>query len=243
MISHVFLFNTNMQNTFSDSDQISVVSSFATLVNSNFHGNMNAICWHRNLLGDFKEIVSKLDLIENITEISIEELSALQLSEQGHIARETILNDIQLLSDFGASPSLNLLKNYERDDEFDFISTDVYSFHVDRAPIETNTFLCTYYGPASDILPNNQVEQKTSIPSIREKLKEIYEGTEDEFEAFLTDYCFDLHYQAKENSQPVNLGSGHLWRLAVEHPKQQVLPCVHRAPVEKDGEFRLLLIC
>ena len=232
-----------MQNTFSDSDQISVVSSFATLVNSNFHGNMNAICWHRNLLGDFKEIVSKLDLIENITEISIEELSALQLSEQGHIARETILNDIQLLSDFGASPSLNLLKNYERDDEFDFISTDVYSFQINNTPIETNTFLCTYYGPASDILPNNQVEQKTSIPSIREKLKEIYEGTEDEFEAFLTDYCFDLHYQAKENSQPVNLGSGHLWRLAVEHPKQQVLPCVHRAPVEKDGEFRLLLIC
>ena len=176
MISHVFLFNTNMQNTFSDSDQISVVSSFATLVNSNFHGNMNAICWHRNLLGDFKEIVSKLDLIENITEISIEDLSALQLSEQGHIARETILNDIQLLSDFGASPSLNLLKNYERDDEFDFISTDVYSFHVDRAPIETNTFLCTYYGPASDILPNDQVEQKIGIPSIREKLKEIYEG-------------------------------------------------------------------
>ena len=173
-----------MQNTFSDSDQISVGSSFATLVNSTFHGNMNAICWHRKLLGDFKEIVSKLDLIENITEISIEDLSALQLSEQGHIARETILNDIQLLSDFGASPSLNLLKNYERDDEFDFISTDVYSFHVDRAPIETNTFLCTYYGPASDILPNNQVDQKTRIPSIREKLKEIYEGTEDEFEAF-----------------------------------------------------------
>ncbi|MCW1273324.1 hypothetical protein, partial [Acinetobacter baumannii] len=22
-----------------------------------------------------------------------------------------------------------------------------------------------------------------------------------------------------------------------------VLPCVHRAPVEKDGEYRLLLIC
>ena len=232
-----------MKNTFSDNTQIQVVSTFSELVNTHFQGDSNAICWHRNLVGDFQEIVSKLDLIENITEISIENLSALQLSEQGHIARETILNDIQLLSDFGASPSLNLLKNYERDDEFDFISTDVYSFHVDRAPIETNTFLCTYYGPASDILPNNQVEQKTSIPSIREKLKEIYEGTEDEFEAFLTDYCFDLHYQAKENSQPVNLGSGHLWRLAVEHPKQQVLPCVHRAPVEKDGEFRLLLIC
>ena len=243
MMDSVFLLNMDMKNTFSDNDQISVVSSFSALVNSNFHGSMNAICWHRNLLGDFQEIVSKLELEDNITEIYIEDLSALQLSEQGQIARETILNDIQLLSDFGASPSLNLLKNYERDDELDFISTDVYSFHVDRAPIETSTFLCTYYGPASDILPNDQVEQKISIPNIREKLKNIYDGAEDEFDSFLEEYCFDLHYQPKENSQPVNLGSGHLWRLAVEHPKQQVLPCVHRAPVEKNDEYRLLLIC
>ena len=232
-----------MQNTFSDSDQISVVSSFATLVNSNFHGNMNAICWHRNLLGDFKEIVSKLDLIENITEISIEELSALQLSEQGHIARETILNDIQLLSDFGASPSLNLLKNYERDDEFDFISTDVYSFHVDRAPIETNTFLCTYYGPASDILPNNQAIQKIKIPEILEELKAMHDGHTEPFETFLEENFFDLHYEAKPNATPINLGNGHLWRLAVDHPFQEVLPCIHRAPIENSGEYRLLLIC
>jgi hypothetical protein len=31
--------------------------------------------------------------------------------------------------------------------------------------------------------------------------------------------------------------------LAVDHPTQQVLPCVHRAPIEIDGEYRLLLIC
>ena len=231
-----------MQNTFSDSDQISVVSSFATLVNSNFHGNMNAICWHRNLLGDFQEIVSKLDLIENITEISIEDLSALQLSEQGHIARETILNDIQLLSDFGASPSLNLLKNYERDDEFVFISTDVYSFHVDRSPIGTDTYLCTYFGASSDIIPNNQVDQKILIPEIREKLKELHDD-DDDFEDFLKENFFDLHYQPKPNATPTNLGIGHLWRLAVDHPDQVVLPCVHRAPKENDGEYRLLMIC
>jgi hypothetical protein len=33
------------------------------------------------------------------------------------------------------------------------------------------------------------------------------------------------------------------FRLAVDHPKQQVLPCIHRASIEKDGEYRLLLIC
>ena len=232
-----------MKNTRSDNNQIKVVSTFSELVNLNFQGDNNAIGWHRNLVGDFKEIVDKLELKENITEVSIEDLLALQLSESGHLAREIILKDVQLLTDFGASPSLNLLKNYERDDELDFISTDVYSYHIDRSPIETDTFLCTYYGPASDILPHDQVEQKVLIPEIREKLKKLHDGPEAEFETFLEDYFFDLHYQPKPNTKPVNLGSGHLWRLAVDHPTQQVLPCVHRAPTEKDGEYRLLLIC
>ncbi|QHH95287.1 DUF1826 domain-containing protein [Acinetobacter gyllenbergii] len=232
-----------MKNIPSDNTQISMVSTFSELVNSNFQGVMNAICWHRDLLGDFQEIVAKLELKENITEISVEDLLALQLSEQGSQARETILSDIQRLTDFGASPSLNLLKCYERDEELDFISTDVYSYHVDRSPIETDTFLCTYYGPASDILPHDQVEQKILVPEIRVKLKELHDGPEAEFETFLEEYFFDLHYQPKPNAKPVNLGTGHLWRLAVDHPTQQAFPCVHRAPIERVGEYRLLLIC
>ena len=232
-----------MHKKFSNNSQIGVVSTFSDLVNTNFQGAMNAICWDRNLDGDFKEIVSKLQLKENVTEVSTEDLLALQLSEKGNKAREMILNDLQLLTDFGASPSLNLLKNYDRDEELDFISTDVYSYHVDRSPIGTDTFLCTYYGAASDIIANNQVEQKILIPEIREKLKELHDGPDSEFETFLKDYFFDLHYQPKPNAEPINLGSGHLWRLAVYHPSQQVLPCVHRAPVENDGEYRLLLIC
>lgn len=204
---------------------------------------MNALCWSRNLMGDFQEIVAKLKLKENITEVSVDDLLALQLSENGSLARDVLLSDIQLLTDFGASPTLNLLKCYERDDELDFISTDVYSYHVDRSPIATDTFLCTYHGAASDILPNDQVEQKILIPEIRAKLQEVYDGPESEFDAFLEEYFFDLHYQPKPNAIPINLGIGHLWRLAVDHPTQQVLPCVHRAPIEKDGEYRLLLIC
>ncbi len=233
----------NMTDIFSDNAQIGVVSTFSELVNTRFGGAMNAICWHRNLAGDFKEIVSMLQLKENITEVSKEDLIALQLSQEGSIARDIILNDLQLLTDFGALPSLNLLKCYERDDELDFISTDVYSYHVDRSPIGTDTFLCTYHGAASDILPNDQVEQKILIPEIREKLRALHDGPEEEFEDFLKDYFFDLHYQPKPNAKPVNLGLGHLWRLAVDHPAQEVLPCVHRAPVEHDAEYRLLLIC
>ncbi|MDX8566355.1 DUF1826 domain-containing protein [Elizabethkingia sp. HX XZB] len=231
-----------MDNRFSDNNQVGVVSTFSELVNTDFQGHTNALCWHRNLDGDFKEIVTQLQLKENITEVSIEDLLALQLSEKGSAAREIILNDLQLLTDFGASPSLNLLKRYERDDEFDFISTDVYSWHVDRSPIGTDTFLCTYYGAASDIVSNDQVIQKILIPEVREKLKKLHDGPESEFEDFLKENYFDLHYQAKPNAEPVNLGLGHLWRLAVDHPDQQVLPCVHRAPVE-NNEYRLLLIC
>jgi hypothetical protein len=232
-----------MSNTFSDNHQVELVSSFSELVNTSFHGAMNAICWNRNLNGDFEEIVSNLQLKENITEVSIEDLLALELSEEGMLAREIILNDLQLLADFGASPSLNLLKNYERDEDFDSISTDVYSFHVDRSPIGTDTFLCTYYGAASDIISNDQVTQKILIPEIREKLKELHDGPKKELEDFFKENFFDLHYEAKPDAVPTNLGIGKLWRLAVEHPSQEVLPCVHRAPVENDGEYRLLLIC
>lgn len=235
--------NYTMSNTFSDSNQIGMVPTFSELIHTDFKGEMNALCWFRNLDGDFNEIVTQLGLKENITEVYPKDLIALQLSEKGSIAREIILNDLQLLTDFGASPALNLLKCYERDDEFDFISTDVYSFHVDRSPIATDTFLCTYHGAASDIVSNSQAAQKILIPEIRAKLKGLYDGPEEEFEDFLKENYFDLHYQIHDDAEPINLGIGHLWRLAVDHPKQQVLPCIHRAPIENEGEYRLLLIC
>ncbi|WP_027382149.1 hypothetical protein [Epilithonimonas caeni] len=226
----------------STTNSIKIVSSFPELVNSDFKGEINAINWQRDLDGDFEEIVAKLELNGNITEVYIEDLENLVLSENGHVAREIILNDLRLLTDFGASPSLNLIKNYERDNESDSISTDVYSYHVDCSPIATSTFLCTYYGASSDILPNEQAIQKILIPEIREKLEKLHNGKEQDFEAFLKENYFDLHYQPKPNAHPINLGSGNLWRLSVDHPDQEVPPCVHRAPIEND-EYRLLLIC
>ncbi|SFH23223.1 DUF1826 domain-containing protein [Pedobacter insulae] len=232
-----------MHNKFTDNNQIGLVSTFEELVTTKFVGAINAICWHRTLVGDFQEVVAKLQLKENVTDISAKTLLALHLSQEGSIARNIVLNDLKLLEDFGASPSLNLLKSYERDEEFDFISTDVYSYHVDRSPIAADTFLCTYYGAASEILPNNQVEQKVLIPEVRQKLWDLYKGSEPGFEDFLKEYFFDLHYQPTPHANPLNLGVGHLWKLAVDHPEQSVLPCVHRAPKENDGEYRLLLIC
>jgi hypothetical protein len=232
-----------MNATFSNSKQIGTVTTFSELVQTDFEGVRNALCWLRNLEGDFKELVSKLQLKENITEITPKDLLALQLSEQGNSAREIILKDLQLLTDFGAAPVLNLLKYYERDTDFDFITTDVYSFHVDRSPIATDTFLCTYHGAASDLIANEEAQQKILVPEIRTKLKDLHDGPEVEFEDFLIENYFDLHYQAQPNATPTNLGIGHLWRLAVDHPNQKVPPYIHRAPIEKDGEYRLLLIC
>ena len=222
-------------------NQIHYVNSFEELVSTAFVGDVNAICWHRKLLGDFSEIIKKVKLNSNLVELNKEHLLKLELSEQGQLARELILNDFELLKTHGASPTLNIIKCYEKDESF--FPTDVYSFHVDRSPVPTDTFLCTYFGEASDILPNAQAQQKVLVPEIREELKKLYDGKDEDFESFLTEHFFDLHYQTKPQAIPINLGIGHLWRLAVDHPQSKVLPCVHRAPNEKAGENRLLMIC
>lgn len=204
---------------------------------------MNAICWSRPLIGDFSEIVQNAQPEANMAVLEPEELLAFELSAQGQLAREMLLNDLKLLTAHGASPTLNLIKCYERDDADPFFPTDVYSFHVDRAPVPSDTFLCTYHGACSEILPNAQARQKVLVPEIRDELRERYHGPEEGFRSYLSDHFFDLHYQAKPMARPVRLGLGQLWRLAVDHPESSVLPCIHRAPEERVGETRLLLIC
>ena len=226
-----------------DENQIHYVTNFHDLVSTTFYEEMNAICWTRQLIGNFSEIIKTIEAKENITIIDEDELLELKLSEQGQLARDILLNDMRLLKSHGASPSLNVIKYYERDENYPFFPTDVYSFHVDRSPIPTNTFLCTYYGESSDILQNSQAEQKIRIPEIRNELKKLFKGTDEEFEIFLVEYFFDLHYQAKPNAKLINLGQGHLWKLSVDYPESKALPCIHRAPKEKTGESRLLLIC
>jgi len=223
------------------SNQIHAVTNFEDLVSTSFHGAINAMYWPRQLTGDFAEIANQIALDENIAVLDEEELLALSLSEQGQLAREILLHDLKALKAYGASPILNIIKCYERDDSF--FPTDVYSFHVDRSPVPTDTFLCTYHGESSEILPNAQALQKILVPELRDELKKIYQGAAEDFDLFLSEHFFDLHYQPKPNAQPIRLGLGHLWKLAVDHPESHVIPCVHRAPKEKEGQNRLLLIC
>ncbi len=232
-----------MSNLSDINNQIHNVLNFKELVSTPFQGKINAMCWSRNLIGDFSEIVKKVVINKNIVELDIEELHELDLSAQGKLARKILLNDMNSLKVHGASPTLNIIKNYDRDDAFPFFPTDVYSLHVDRSPIPTNTFLCTYHGASSEILPNSQAIQKIRIPEIRAELKKLYGESDKGFESFLTEYFFDLHYQSKPDAQIINLGIGNLWKLAIDHPKSKVLPCLHRAPIEKNGENRLMIIC
>lgn len=222
---------------------IQEVSSFQDLVSTTFKGQVNALCWKRSLVGDFSEIVEKISFSGNMIEIDTEDLLELNLSPQGQLARETLLQDMRLLTEFGASPSLNIIQQYESDSDNPFFPTDVYSFHVDRSPIPVDTFLCTYFGAASDIVPNAQATQKILIPEIHQQLRQQFQGSDSAFEEFLTENFLDLHYQVHPDAQITNLGIGNLWRLTTDHPELQVPPCIHRAPLENPGEKRLLLIC
>ena len=223
--------------------QLKYFDNVSDLLFTPFQGEINAMCWDRKLTGDFFEIIDKIELSGNITEITLKTLRNIQLSEQGKLARDILIKDFEILESHGASPLLNVIKQYDRDDEFPFISTDVYSYHVDRATIPSATFLCTYFGATSEIIPNAQAIQKILIPEVRFELKKLYEGEEEGFEAFLIENFFDLHYQALPNANTISLGVGQMWKLAIDYPDSPVLPCLHRAPREKDGEPRLLLIC
>lgn len=223
--------------------QIFYVNSFDELVSRSFTGTVNAICWSRTPQGNFEEIVYRASSGENITVLEPEALNALELSEGAQLARALLLDDYYLLKAYGAQPALNIIRCYERDDDNPFFPTDVYSYHADRSPLATDTFLCTYYGACSELLPNEQVMQKVLVPEIRDELKKMYNGPDEGFESFLNEHFLDLHYTALPGAIPINLGIGNMWRLAIDHPESKVPPCIHRAPVENANQSRLLMIC
>ncbi|MBL7903145.1 MAG: hypothetical protein JNK73_14200 [Bacteroidia bacterium] len=225
------------------SPNIQLVSSFEELISRPFQAEQNAMGWIRDLQGDFAELVQKFDLKDDLMNLEPEQLEQLNLSVSGQKARATILEDFIRLKALGSSPNINLIKKYSSDVNSLVFPRDVYSFHVDQSPIPTHTFLCTYYGPSSEVLPNKQAEKKVQVPELRHELQQLYQGADAGFETFLRDEFYDLHYQAKPNGRSIPLGTGNLWRLAVDHPESRVPPCIHRAPEDVQGQVRLLLIC
>lgn len=223
---------------------IKQVGSFEELVTTPFCDGINALCWSRTLAGDFGEIVEKLSVGKGITSIDEARLRALELSDAGNVAREVLLQDLELLRARELQPSLDCVNGYENEIESDLLRTDVQSWHVDSATVEADTYLCTYFGAVSEGLRNDEVVRRVDVPEFRAELLQLYGGEDDEgFRDFLHECYLDLHYVPLAQARPYSFGLGSLWRIATEHPGCPVPPCVHRAPATVPGQSpRLLLI-
>lgn len=221
-----------------------IVGSFEELVRTPFAGKVNALCWPRQIVGDFQEVLNRLQVEEGLTTIEDDDLRALILSPAGCRARDFLLADTALLRDAGLAPMLDVITDYPKDERGGPVPTDVYSFHVDSAPVPADTYLCTYLGPESEGLLNEDAVRRVDVEETRAELIRLYGGEDDaDFVEYLAENCFDLHYVPMPGAKPYAFGIGNLWRLAIAYPASPVLPCIHRAPPQPPGTPpRLLLI-
>jgi hypothetical protein len=227
-----------------DYARIRIVKSFDELIASSFGNGVNALCWQRTLAGNFGEVVEHLAVGEEMATLDESSLASMPVSAAGRAAIDIILEDQRLLRAHGLSPIVDCIREYPRDEETEAVPTDVYSFHADSATVETDTWLCTYHGPASEGLRNDEAQRRVDIPETRAELLKIFRGKDDdEFREYLKENCYDLHYAPAPQARPFSFGLGNLWRIAVEYPGSPVPPCIHRAPETLPGDLpRLLLI-
>jgi len=219
------------------------VRSFAELRETRFAGDVNALCWERTLPGDYAEVIAKLGPGKGIVAIDDDRLQALDLSPAGQLAAAALLADQALLRAHDLAPALNCIYDCVRGPDAGIVPTDVLSFHVDSAPVEVDTWLCTYHGACSEGLANEEALRKVDQPAIRAALLQEYGGTDDAgFAEFLSEHSYDLHYAPVPTAQPYAFGTFSLWRIATQWPGSPVLPCIHRAPENYPGSPRLLLI-
>ncbi len=228
----------------SDNPRIKRVHGFEELVTTRFADGVNALCWQRELPDGFGEVVEAIGAGEGIASLDEPTLQSLIVSATGRAAIAVLIEDLRLLRDRGLSPLLDCIHGYPRDEEPGPVPTDVYSFHADSATVEADTYLCTYYGATSEGLRNEDAQRRVTIPSTRTELLTRFGGADDdEFQEYLKENCYDLHYAALPAARPFVFGLGNLWRIAIDYPGSPVPPCIHRAPENVPGQLpRLLLI-
>lgn len=228
----------------SDYARIRRVPGFEELITTPLAGGVNALCWERTLPGDFAEVVALLGPGQGIVTLDEARLTALPASAAGRTAIAILLEDQRLLRERDLDPVLNCVHDYTRDDGPGPVRTDVFSFHVDRAPVETDTWLCTYHGAASEGLRNEEARRRVDLPEIRAELLRCFGGKDGTgFQEYLSERCYDLHYAPAATARPFPFGVGNLWRIATDWPGSPVPPCIHRAPEPRPGDPpRLLLI-
>ncbi len=222
--------------------RIQVVDSFAALLGTPLDGETNAVCWPRDLAGDFDEVVRRLPQRPGVTPLDDATLAALPVGARGRLAITTLCSDLRRLREAGHAPELDIVASYPRDDGP--VPTDVHSFHVDSATVPTETFLCTYSGAPSEGLRDDEAVRCVDVPDLREQLRRQFGGDDGPvFERWLHEHCFDRHFRPTAAATPFSFGVGNLWRLAVQHPASRVPACIHRAPPPQPGAApRLVLI-
>jgi hypothetical protein len=227
-----------------DYHRIRCVNSFHELATTPFDHGVNALCWQRELPGDFAEVVARLGAGEGVVPLDEAGLLALPVSPAGRAAINVMLTDLRLLRAHDLDPALNCIHGYPRDERAGPVPTDVFSFHADSAPVTADTWLCTYYGASSEGLRNDEAQRRVDLPDTRAALLRLYGGEDnDGFREYLQDNCHDLHYVPVAGARPFSFGVGHLSRIACECPDSPVPPCIHRAPSTEPGDPpRLLLI-
>lgn len=249
--------STQLFNPSAPHPHVRVVRDFAELTSTAFGGEVNALCWPRTLAGDFGEVVAALGAGEALVTLDEKRLRSLRLSEQGRVAAEALMADLELLRDHGLDPVLNCIHGYPADEPDAPVRTDVFSFHADSAPVQADTWLCTYHGSPSEAVANADAVRRIDDAKTRATLLRLYvetEGTRERgpaieasaepvgFAEWLHEQCYDLHYALAPMARPFSFGHFNLWRIAVEYPGSPVPPCIHRAPDTVAGEPRLLLI-
>jgi len=227
-----------------DHPRIRRVTSLSELAATPFADGVNALCWPRTLAGDYGEVAAALGQGEGIQTLDAARLRALPVSPAGREAVDQMLADLRLMQGLGRDPVLNCIHAYPRDEQPGPVVTDVFSFHADSAPVEADTWLCTYLGAPSEGLRNEDAVRRVELPATRAQLLRLFGGADDEaFRDYLHENCYDLHYAPLPAARPYSFGLGNLWRIAVDWPGNPVPPCVHRAPETVPGAPRLLLIC
>ncbi len=219
------------------------VDNFDDLLRRPLRDGVNAVCWRRALDGDFDTVVRAIaadNTDEDIVIVDEDALAALvdvgAVDDNGRAAVDVIVSDLRRLTALGREPVLNLIRRYARDTRGLPIRTDVHSFHADRAPIEVETWMCTYAGAPSEGLDNDAARRLIDDADVRAAVSAV------------DDEAFDLHYGVVDHAGVFSFGTGNLWRIAVDWPGASVPPCIHRAPggdvdTNADPAPRLLLLC
>jgi len=219
------------------------VAGFAELLGTPFTATVNALCWRRHLPGDFAAVIAALGSGQGIVEVAEERLESLPLGPAGRLAAEAMLADLRRLRGHDLAPSLNGVHDCLPAADGAAVPTDVTSFHVDSAPVEVDTWLCTYHGASSEGLSPGDAVPKVELPEIRAALLQEYGGADDAgFAEFLHEHSYDSHYAPRPGATPYAFGTFALWRIATRWPGCPAPPCVHRAPANPPGAPRLLLI-